>query len=667
VVTLNWTQNLSKSAERALALEMYASYQSDRAITGPLTRSGEQDTRDPFGGFIFKPLDFLFDFDNFPIADIAGNFRTNSGRLSPYDLKNNTQYQPIDEYRNNAYGLKGAFVAFLDRGGPSGRISLYKEDRAIGKANLDWQLDRYNRVKLGGEYTKYFMNSYSSGLTSQAFSDGYHEKPTRWNAFIEDRLDLGDVVLVGGLRYDWYKTGASRPYYTDALGNRTWFPRISSTPGYTPGTIDTLLVADKSHNYLSPHVQVAFPVTERTNFRLSYAHQVQAPDFQLILGGINTDLSTTNTNHVYGSDLDFGRTVTFEFGVRHSFNDDMVLDVSAYNKDKLADAAGRLVSFYDPLKGFNQDIRVITNADFGNARGVDVRFDRRIGELFNGSVAYTFEEAKNTGSDPFTYINFGSRILNAVSGGNNPPPQGILPTNQSRPHNLAGSLALNFPNNWKQGSAAGTVLENVGVFATFRFASGTPFTRCPSNVPEDDNVFAGGVCSRSIEGDYNGARLPSFKQFDLRLTKAFGVGGLDFVAYTEVRNLFNFRNVNTVFTQTNDIKNNRERDKIRTSELQSFEAEATRNGVRQADGTINLTFGGASTGGCGGWVTDEGASAPPNCIYMIRAEQRYGNGDGLFTETEQIRASDALYNVFRGLSSFTGAPRRIRLGFEVNF
>ncbi|HXI19825.1 MAG TPA: hypothetical protein VNH46_01990, partial [Gemmatimonadales bacterium] len=366
---------------------------------------------------------------------------------------------------------------------------------------------------------------------------------------------------------------------------------------------------------------------------------------------------------------DFGRTITFEFGIRHSFSDDMVLDVSAYNKDKLSDAAGRLVDFFDPLRLQNTDIRVITNADFGNARGVDVRFDRRIGELFNGSLAYTFEEAKNTGSDPFTYINFGSRILNALGGGNNPPPQAALPTNQTRPHNLAGQLALNFPNNWKQGSAIGSVLENVGLFATFRFASGTPYTRCPVNVAEDDNVFAGQVCARNIEGDYNGARLPALKQFDLRVTKGFGVGGLDFTAYADIRNLFNFHNINTVFTQTNDIVNTHERDKIRTSELQSWAAEADKNGVLQADSTIDLSFGGAADPrtGCGSWSTDAGASAAPNCVYMIRAEERYGNGDHLFTQAEQIRASDALYYVFRGIASFTGQPRQVRLGFEVNF
>lgn len=671
VLSLNWTQNLSRSTERALALEVYGSYQWDRAIGGPLSQAGDQDTRNPFGGFIVKPLDFLFNFDNFPIDNIYKNFRSNSGVLSPFDVLNNGSYQTKDQYRNNAYAVGGALgVAFLEPGGgPTGRLSLYRENRTIGKANLDWQADRYNRLKLGGEITKYHMISYSSGLTSQAFSDAYNEKPTRWNAFLEDRLDLGDVVLVGGLRYDWYKSGASRPYFTAPDGTRSWFPRISTMPGYTASTLDTLLVADKSHDYLSPHIQVSFPVTERTNFRLSYAHQVQAPDFQLILGGINTDLTVTNTNHVYGSDLDFGRTVTFEFGIRHSFNDDMVLDISAYNKDKLSDAAGRLVSYFDPGRGANVNIRVITNADFGNARGIDVRFDRRIGELFNGSIAYTYEEAKNTGSDPFTYINFGSRILNALSGsGNAPPPQAILPTNQSRPHNLAGQLALSFPNNWKQGSAVGSVLENVGLFATFRFASGTPFTRCPSDVADDNGVLSGGVCSRSLEGDYNGARLPALKQFDLRASKGFKVGGLDVAAYADVRNLFNFKNITQVFAQTNSVRNNAERDKIRDGDLRSFYSEANANGLAFSDSTIDLRFAGASTGGCANWIAADGkTSAAPNCIYLIRAEQRYGNGDGLFTLAEQTRASEAFYYAIRGLNNFTGAPRRIRLGFEVNF
>ena len=207
--------------------------------------------------------------------------------------------------------------------------------------------------------------------------------------------------MVGGLRYDYYNSQAARPFMLDTVSSSATFGQYSyfPTPNSYGGGGVTFDVNgthfhwckyqdDPSHDYLSPHIQVSFPVTDRTNFRLSYAHQVQAPDFNLILGGINTDLRVTNTNHSYGSDLDFGKTITFEFGIRHAFSDDMVLDISAYNKDILSDAAGRLVSFPDPARlGENVDIRIFTNADFGNARGIDLRLDRRIGRFFNGVLS----------------------------------------------------------------------------------------------------------------------------------------------------------------------------------------------------------------------------------------------------------------------------------------
>src|SRR5690606_11833410 len=126
--------------------------------------------------------------------------------------------------------------------------------------------------------------------------------------------------------------------------------------------------------------------------------------------GINTDLAITNTNHIYGSDLDFGKSITFAFGIRHAFSDDLVLDVAAYNKANLSNAAARLVSRRDPRREFASiDLREMTNADFGNSRGIDVRLGRRIGNFFNGTIAYSYSSAKNTGSDPFTYTTFGSR------------------------------------------------------------------------------------------------------------------------------------------------------------------------------------------------------------------------------------------------------------------
>ena len=118
-------------------------------------------------------MDFEYDFDNFPITDgLIDNVRRNQGRITPIDENNGSAYLGVDELRNNAYGLYGQYQnfgntldlstwAFMEAGrftndnDTPARVSLYKEDRYIGKATLDWQADRYNRIKLGGEFTQY--------------------------------------------------------------------------------------------------------------------------------------------------------------------------------------------------------------------------------------------------------------------------------------------------------------------------------------------------------------------------------------------------------------------------------------------------------------------------------------------------------------------------------
>ena len=666
VYTLGWTQNLAKSSARALALDVNLSYQQDEFIQSPLTRESEVSSRDPWGGFMITPLQYQFNFENFPLnQELLDNFQQNkaNSRRTPYDLENTAQYQLVDKWRNNAYGVLG----FSEAGGPTGRIILNQENRFIGAAALDWQVDRYNRLKIGGGFTNYDLKSYSSSLTSQAFSDFYMEKPVAYTGYAEDRLDLGDVVLVAGLRYDYYNSNAAHPTYCDSTGACQPTVRISSNPLFDPNNVqaslDQIYTDDQSHNYLSPHIQVSFPVSERTNMRFSYAHQVQPPDFSLILGGINTDLAVTNTNHVYGSDLDFGKTITFEFGIRHAFSDDFVLDFSAYNRDAQSNQAGRLLTLYDPLKLQNQDIRMMTNADFGNYRGFDLRLDKRIGSLFNGTLAYTFSDAKNTGSDPFTYINFGSRIINQIAGGNDPPPSAYLPTTYTRPHNLAGSFSVTFPNQWKSGSTAGAILQNVGIFATFRIASGTAYTRCPVE-SGNEAVLSTQVCAREFQGDVNGSRLPTFRNTDLRVTKGFRFGGVDLTAYLDARNVFNFTNITTVFAESNGIENATRIQEVWSGDSAGFADEAiASNSYDRDNGDMFLP----AINACGGWSTQDGKAAAPNCVYLIRAEQRFGNGDGVYTLSEQRRASEANYYSGNSDANFTASPRRLRLGLELNF
>jgi hypothetical protein len=245
----------------------------------------------------------------------------------------------------------------------------------------------------------------------------------------------------------------------------------------------------------------------------------------------------------------------------------------------------------------------------------------------------------------------------------------VLPTDFNRPHTLAAAASLTFPNDWNEGSTVGSIFENVGLFATFRYASGTPYTACALGSTDQD-VVSGDNCDREFPEGQNQSRLPAFKNLNLRLTKGFRVGGLDMSAYLDARNVLNFRNIIQVFTQTNDVQNLDEADNEFDANAEDVQGEAVASGVDVTeDGTVDLTFGGIADRrqGCSTWVTTDGVPAAPNCVALIRAEQRFGNGDGLYDSAEQRRASDALYNTIRGIHNFTGDPRRMRVGLEVSF
>jgi Carboxypeptidase regulatory-like domain/TonB-dependent Receptor Plug Domain len=662
VFTLTWSQNLGRSAERALALETSLGYQTDRGIIGPLTLESELRSRDPFGGFMIQPLDFLFDFDNFPLdQQLVDNVINNTPgtRRTPYNLEHPDQYSLQDIYRNNAYGLLG----WSEGGGPDGELRLYRENRYVARTVLDGQIDRFNRIKVGGEFIRYSIDRYQSPLRCLcSFADVYLEQPQRWDLFVENRLDLGDVVLVGGLRYDAYASRAERPYQLDTLPGSDTFGRYLL--GYDPRYVGeyqgrplAVRQGDRSHGYLSPRIQVSFPVTDRTNVRFSYAHQTQAPDFAAVLWGVNAG--------ALGSDLDFGRTIAYEFGVRHAFGDDMVLDIAAYNRDNLANIAARTVRVANPVIGQFVNSQFLTTADFGNTKGVDIRLDRRIGAFFNGTLGYTYQSAKSTASDPFTNQTSGLGGLLAVGGSIGSPPQAIVPTTFSRPHTLTGALAFTVPAGWRKGTPIGALAGAVGVYATLRYASGTPYTPCLAvagneSALSDEGCPAGG-------SQVNGARLPTFKQFDLRVTKGFDLSRFQLTGYLEARNLFNFRNLLKVFGATASVVSERDHEKRWASDSSLYAAEAAASGVRLEDGTMDLRFGGAVAAGCARWVSADARLAPPNCVYLIRAEERFGDGDHLFTLKEQQRASDAHYAVDRGLQVLTGEPRRFRLGVEVTF
>src|SRR5207244_11153980 len=67
--------------------------------------------------------------------------------------------------------------------------------------------------KLAGESQRIDTRRYNApfGPISAFGINAYHEVPIRYAAYAEDRLDLGPLVIVGGLRSDHFDSRATYP------------------------------------------------------------------------------------------------------------------------------------------------------------------------------------------------------------------------------------------------------------------------------------------------------------------------------------------------------------------------------------------------------------------------------------------------------------------------
>ncbi len=683
VYILNWVQQVFRTAETELAFDLNLSYQTDRQRFGTLDREWELNNRSPALGIGLSPMKFLVDFDHFGDAvldpndprilnklssqaewdQLVKNAQDDLGTRLPYLARNDLRRSQA--YRKNPHGMATGFATGgIDQINPR----LDYDRRMLGRVNVDWQFDRYNRLKFGAEGQTGRISVISADPVDRSFQDVYSDSPSRWAAYIQDRLDLGDVVLELGLRWDYYNSNALFPVVP---------ARTFTLPQYNPDLTaeemsckgdacsDTLHVwrESEAHTAWSPRLRVSFPVTDRTNFRLSYSHQTQSPRMQDVLNGRNNDLSITNTNDRFGGDVRHGKTVLFELGIRHAFTRDLVLDLAAFNKDKTSDLAYRLQDFFDPVAGRIQPVNVLTNADFGNARGFEIQLLQRIGNWFNGQVSYTYQAAKGTGSNPESYLTTTSRTVSQVTGERVPPPQAILRTDDDRTHNIQGSLSFNWPDDFERGSWYGQILRNAGLFARFRFVSGLPYTKLV-NVGDGTVAYGGtnfGLESVKEDDALNASELPWNYFFDLRVTKGLRLGPTDWTLYADFRNLFNFLNIVGVYAETGDRVNEFFFDRQVSAELSRIKNHATlARQVLSPDGTEDAI----DLSNCAGW---DGPGAEADCILLRGAEARFGDGDLVYTESEQLAGLTSWYNVFNGEHTFNGTPLQIRLGVELAF
>jgi len=652
VFVLDWAHHLAQP----LSLNVNLSYQRDERAAGVLSLESEAESREPIGGFLLHPLEFVTDLSTVHDVTIAGtSYRgvtylddaqikcLQAGQAACNDLVpflDQNQLLSAQPYRMNPYAVEqNQFLPFFTSG-VDGPFDLSRERRWQGRVSLGWQSAPGNAVFAGLDFARIDTRRYGAPSMVSAFAvNAYAERPSRFGAYIVDHARFGGFELIGGLRLDRFNSNASYPLVPGRISSITdpFFVSESGADTIPLAPFDPLnptanFQPASAHAIVSPQLQAFFDAWPGATIRFAIGRQARSPSFDSLFAYKNTDLSQANRNVTFGRDLEPVTADIIELGGRMEFGADRnsFADVSLYSQSLTGEQV-RDQTFHDPgAGGALGQWFVFTTASRGKIRGVDATFGRHFSSVVTGAVSVTHQ-----GGDALD-LSGGARTFGAVSVG-------------------VG---------WRDRAPLGQLLANTDVYSIVRIGSNRRYG-AQQDAGQGATIDQPGGFP-VLEGT---AQLPLFKTIDIRLTRSFPLGHLGGAVFLESTNLLNWTNLTDIFTETQGVKNDQYRARWLDQQVAQLETEAQTEGLLTVTGSGESAVDLRSPGVCTGWGARaaNGAGGPADCVLLQRAERRFGNSDGLFTRSEYSTSFGAWYDLANAPYRFYGPGRRIRLGVELSF
>ncbi|MFQ6609547.1 MAG: TonB-dependent receptor domain-containing protein [Fidelibacterota bacterium] len=374
-----------------------------------------------------------------------------------------------------------------------------------------------------------YMNAYTENLGYSITGDdsgvGFQEagKPIILGMYIQDKIELEDMIVNIGLRYDSFDAATQEA----ADWRDIWL---------TDGHIDRDLSGFSSvdaESYISPRIGFSFPVTDQTKFHAQYGKYTQHPILSRLYmadSRLAANLTQGNMTVSPNPSLKPERTTQYEIGFTQQVGGYAALDITGFYKE-VRDYT-MMTNLDGAMKNGSEFIWAqYVNGDFGVVKGISLNLNmRRVnGLMVNGS--YTLSFAEGTGSDPVDNWN--------IAWTGDQYPTMINPLSYDQRH--TGSIMLDY-----RLGAEGGLLANTGINLLYQFGSGTAFT--PSRV--DSDVFGRGwyVPVAAV----NSAYKPWTSTLDLKVDRDVQVGAYSANIFLWVNNLLNTTNVDEVFVGTGD-------------------------------------------------------------------------------------------------------------------
>lgn len=287
--------------------------------------------------------------------------------------KDTSQYLPMN--RRSYFDNIGNGFEFFSVSDPP-EITDSKTSTLDAKFDAVWQFDKTNESKFGLQLKKHALKLFYvyDPKRDYPYKNNYSAQPYEAAAYIQDKIELPYLIINLGLRFDYMDANAK----------------------FRLNPLDTFSVSSTKARYqISPRVGIAHPISERTKLHFAYGHFFQNPEYQYLFDNQQYDLNVREP--IFGQpNLDAQRTIAYEVGLAHQFNDYTALNVVAYYKDVTGLIGTR---YYFPyFEGRYVGYTLYVNEDYANMRGFEVNLDMRPYKNFAGGLTYTYSVAKGSAS-----------------------------------------------------------------------------------------------------------------------------------------------------------------------------------------------------------------------------------------------------------------------------
>ena len=538
------------------------------------------------------------------------NFKEHPGEFTQLGLSSAQDLFGFQKYENYESEPFDKYTFINKNNTITGDVSL--------TGNMNWQFDKSNLLKAGFEFhyntldekESYRFPSFTLDeryWLNRGLNETFH--PIQTGLFIQDKMEFETMILNIGVRLDYFNP------------NRNWFDQtnlvnLAADPAYDAAKDPDLDQVDsdghvkysfqnvldkprspaRSYNMISPRFGVSFPITENSLLHFNYGHYYQMPPLdemfefgyfrpvnlvEKIMAEDQLAAKEGRTpNHIPSNDGDPERvvaytyeplkpqkTIMFEAGIKHNFEDFAVLDVTAFYKDVFDQTQERVGLFDRSVKGYdpfinqvspNQSFASYFPGDYGDSRGFEISFRTLFSRTINLDLNYSFSKATQGRASPKTItIDEQGNITYQWDTEVNKR----IPTEKSfsRPHILRANLYLNYPDNLFN-SPLDDILGGTSLSILYRFISGQAFTYLGPNDPPDT---------------YDNQRYPATQNVDLKLDKEIKIADKhSLLFYIQITNLFNTKNLRSygdVVFDANATKNYVENGKISTVDAGGYD------------------------------------------------------------------------------------------------